>query len=648
MKKILFYSILSLIIFSLQWACKNPLNELTDFKLNINGGALINPITTINFSYDDSSKAIPNNIKVSFTGSGAKYLYDEFGQHLFNISPNGSLKLILDPNANPTKENPVMVRISVTADNCIPFEDYIYIFDRNETKITFLLTKESNAPANYKIQNYTLDFLGKKASDSLILEHTNKDGIKFKFTYPKQGVIFINKQDVYFYEDVIRTSKVPIKRDTIVLDTITVIKNATKFHNNQPIDGTTERILAPVKKSITIGFWDSSYSVPVRRFQTICDTIPVQNVLATVYSNTDNIVFASGFYDENGNYIDKPRKFVGAVQIPRVHFYTNDKKGYIYPVYSGGVKGPKIEIFFNEVANYNLFMSGTGYDKNTGKYFAVESAIPFKDLKFDPSTKQFLFENNLFQTNSFFFYKSIEVGCGFGSINWNTKNTDLLNFDIDYMIQTKHQYIWGSFSPYNPNDGIRMAGFAGEDEATVTVTLDHSVNRCKGNPVLYRKTEKINICNQIGVPFLFNIDYNTNDFLSKYTFVPVNVTTDLICRTGSKVTLPNQVINFRRESCPNISGKLYLDNGKGLYSLLLGETYTMFVFSPENNQELSNKFTLIGEGAQTIAGVITDQNGNVTDTAYQGKLTFDPTKVKYNLHIDLYNKVFKYKIPGCN
>ncbi|MCF8253344.1 MAG: hypothetical protein K9H61_04155 [Bacteroidia bacterium] len=647
MKKIFIPLTILVSIFLFQWSCKNPLNELSDFKLNINGGALINPIANINFAYDDSSTVKPNNIRVSFTGNGAKYIYDEFGQHLFKVAPDGSLKIILGPNANPTKDNPIMVRISVTADDCLPFEDYIYIFDRNEMRITFLLTKEINAPANIKVQNYSANFLGKKASDSLVLEHTNKEGITFKFTYPKQGVIFVNREDIYFYEDEIKTVKVPIKRDTTVLDTVTIVKNATRFHNNQPIDGTAERILAPVKKTLTIGYWDSSYAVPVLRRQTICDTIPVQNVNATVYSNASDIVFASGFYDENGLYVDKPRKFVGAIQVPSVYFYTNDKKGHVYPIYSGAQKGPTIEVSFNEAANYNLFMSGTGYNKETNRYFAVESVVPATDIKLD-ANRQFKFENDLFYTNYFFFFKTIEAGCGFGLINWNTKDIDLLNFDIEYSVQTKHQYLWGRFSPYHPEDGIRIASFNGEDEATIRVTLDHSLNKCEGKPLLYQKTEKINTCSYINTPYIFNVDYNTDDFMSKYTFAPLEVTTDLICKTGSKVTLPDQTINFRREGCPEITGKLYLNGGKGKYSLLPDIEYTMFVYSPENQQELSNTFKLTGKASETILGLIKNSSGTVTDTAYIGKIQYDAGTRKYNLHVDLFNKVFKYKIPGCN
>ncbi|MCE2740727.1 MAG: hypothetical protein LW669_04485, partial [Sphingobacteriales bacterium] len=140
MKNILitFTSLTCILLF--QWSCKNPLNEMQDFKLNINGGALINPIATLNFAFDDSSNSKPNNVNVAFTGSGSKYLYDEFGQHIFKVAQDGSLKLILGPNANPSKENPIMVRVEITADDCIPYEDYLYIFDRNEMKITFLLT----------------------------------------------------------------------------------------------------------------------------------------------------------------------------------------------------------------------------------------------------------------------------------------------------------------------------------------------------------------------------------------------------------------------------------------------------------------------------------------------------------------------------
>ncbi len=647
MKKILFPLTLVVAFFTLQWSCKNPLNELSDFKLNINGGALINPVATLNFAFDDSSAAKPSNIKIAFNGNGAKFLYDELGQHIFKVSPDGSLKIILGPNANPTKENPIMVRIEVTADDCIPYEDYIYIFDRNEKKITFLLTKNTNAPSNIKVQSYSANFLGKKASDSLVLEHTNKEGITFRFTYPKQGIIFINRRDLYFYEDEIRTAKVPIKKDTTVLDTITVVKNATRFHNNQPIDGTAERILAPVNKTITIGFYDSSFAVPVLRYQTICDTIPIQNVNATIYSNSENIVFASGFFDENGLYVDKPRKFSGAVQIPNVHFQTNDKKGNVYPIYKGAMSGPTVEIFFKDGGNYNMFMGGTGYNKETGKYFAVENIVPAKDIKLD-GQNHFKFENDLFYTSILFFFKSIEAGCGFGTIDWNTNDIDLLNFDINYVVQTKHQYLWGYFSPFNPEKGIKIAGFNGEDEATITVTLDHSLNKCERKPILYKKTEKINVCNYVVNPFVFKVDYNTDDFLSKYTFAPLEVTTDLICQTGSKVTLPDQTINFRREGCPDITGKLYLNGGKGKYSLLPNIEYTMFVYSPSNQQELSNKFTLIGNASEKILGLIKDQNGVVKDTAYIGTMKFNAANRKYDLHVDLYNKVFKYKIPGCN
>ncbi|MDZ4667287.1 MAG: hypothetical protein SGJ00_05325 [bacterium] len=647
MKKIFIPFALLIAVFFFQWACKNPLNEMKDFKLNINGGALINPIATINFAYDDSSVAKPSNIKVSFTGNGAKFIYDEYGQSVFKVAPDGSLKLILGPNAYPNKENPIMVRIEVEADDCLPYEDYIYIFDRNETKITFLLTKVQNAPANIKVQNYSADFLGKKASESLILEHTNKDGITFKYTYPKQGVIFINRRDMYFYENETRNVKIPITKDTTVLDTVTVVKNATRFHNNQPIDGTAERILAPVNKTITIGYMDSSYKVPVLRYQTICDTIPIQNVNASIYSNSEDFVIASGFYDENGQYVDKPRKFLDAVQVPNVYFYTPNKQGYVYPIYSGGLNGPEIEISFTAGGNYNLFMSGTRYNKESGKYFAVESVVPAKDIKLN-NQNRFTFENNLFYTNQFFFFKTIETGCGFGSINWNTKDIDLLNFDVSYVISTKHQYTRGYFSPYYPENEIRVAAFNGDDATTIIVELDHSLNQCEGKPLLYKKTEKINACSYVNTPFTFNVDYNTDDFLSKYTFAPLEVSTDLICQTGSKVTLPDQTINFRREGCPTITGKLYLNSGKGKYSLLPNVEYTMFVYSPINQQELSEKFTLSGQATQSIVGEIKNQSGVVIDTAYIGTMKYNASLRKYDLHIDLYNKVFKYKIPGCN
>nr|MBP7511887.1 hypothetical protein [Bacteroidia bacterium] len=86
----------------------------------------------------------------------------------------------------------------------------------------------------------------------------------------------------------------------------------------------------------------------------------------------------------------------------------------------------------------------------------------------------------------------------------------------------------------------------------------------------------------------------------------------------------------------------------GKYSLLPNIEYTMFVYSPENSQELSNKFTLTGKASETILGLIKNQSGVVTDTAYIGKINYDSNNRKYNLHVDLYNKVFKYKIPGCN
>jgi hypothetical protein len=515
-------------------------------------------------------------------------------------------------------------------------------------KITYVLTKESNAPANIKVQKYDANFLGKKASDSVVIEHTNNDGIIFKFTYPKKDLIFINKRDVYFYENVRITSRIPITRDTTVLESSTVIVNATKFYKKQPIDGTPEVILTPVKRTVIVSYRDTSYTVPIERRQTICDTIPIQNIQATVISNTENGLIASGFYDENGVYIDKPRKFTGVVRVPEISFYTKDKKLSVNPVYFGGKKGPKIEISFTEAANYNLFMSGIGYDRVSNRYFAAESIIPSKNLG-KPPFQKFVFENDLFQTYRFFFYKNIEVGCGFGKVSWNTKNIDLLNFDVNYNIQTKQQYIWGSFSPNNPTDGIRIAGFNGEDEATIAVTLDHMFNRCQGKPVLYYKSEKINVCNYISSPHIFSVDYRTDDYLKKIAFVPLFVTTDLICQTGSKVTLPNQEINFRRSLCPQASGRLYLMGGKGTYSLLPSTTYNMYVYSPENGQELSSELTLNEQPSNTIMGFIEDQNGMILDTAYIGKLTYhNKDSSYYYLHVDLFNKVFKYKIPGCN
>jgi hypothetical protein len=685
MKLIRITSYLLLInILVLNQSCKNPMDDLGNIQLGINGGFFANPTSILSFRYSDNDKSIPLNIRISISGVGADHVYDDNGEKKFNVNEAGYCKFLLSQSANPTDNNPYILNIKATADGCLPINTQIYLFSKTEVKnFTLKFIKYANAPSNYKVQQYSAKFYGKKAIDTLVFSHTNNDGITFTFKYPTAGVKFVHRNFINIqhvepaYVSVnTSTTATPHYKDTTYLtafertrDSAVFSDPPTLFFNDyQPLDGTPQTIIqVPYVEMILANHVTTTYtyttvthidSIPERITievkEILPDTVPVQDVTAIIISNIKNEVSLSGFYDGT-TWIDKPRKFIGVVEVPSIEFVSTNGE-YISPIYTYQFGGPVIEAVIG--GNYKLYIDGTGYNCKTGQYFPIQNTTNCTS-----NSGTYVFTNAMFTTNTAFFYTSIEVGCGFANINFNYANSDtdlanLKSFVCDYKIENfttnyTAPVMYGKVSYSDaygaPGTIVRIPAFSG-DIVRVTLTTDHEYNICDGNPPLLIKTQDVLLCDYVNKELKFSCDYNTVNFLKNYVFAKLTVTSRLICRTGSKITMPNTQVFYTRAGCPLFNGTININSGVGNYTIKEGDTYGFYIVSPLNGLRVLADALPFNKNVAPIPvlGSITDTKNGTKKTAYDGFLTYDQLNHSYNLDLNIYNSAVQWNVPGCN
>ncbi|MFY8019666.1 MAG: hypothetical protein ACOVP1_00660, partial [Bacteroidia bacterium] len=150
--------------------CKNPVEELKGFRLNMNG-ILADPLVKLNFATNDSSMPQPKNLIIRITGNDAKYIFDGNGKTEFS-GEIGVVDLLLGPGANPDANKPVVFTVEATADDCAPIRQDVYIFSRTQ-KLNINLTFQSNKKLEPGITYLSKDlsFLGKKANDTISFDY---------------------------------------------------------------------------------------------------------------------------------------------------------------------------------------------------------------------------------------------------------------------------------------------------------------------------------------------------------------------------------------------------------------------------------------------------------------------------------------------
>ena len=193
-------------------SCKFPKEKVENFDVNIDAG-FVNVLMNAKIVTEDS---MPIK-KVSFTISGkdAVYIFDSEGKTNFNAE-GGNLNLILGPNANPSKNNPISFTIQVQMEGYLPLKQDVFVFNKTQKfAINLILERPNAARTNVKYQSVSQTFLGKKPVDTAYFYLTRNDGISFTIKYPTNGLLFIRKTLTKFKNDNILKSYNQLVEDTI-------------------------------------------------------------------------------------------------------------------------------------------------------------------------------------------------------------------------------------------------------------------------------------------------------------------------------------------------------------------------------------------------------------------------------------------------
>lgn len=602
--------------------CTNPFNDISDFKMGIDAGKLLDPAVKVSFGIIGENNSVPENIIVRIEGEGAQSLTDVNGENFFNVGQDGILNLLLQPGITPDNNNPLMIKIIAEAKGCLPVTEEIYLFGRDKNpdiKLNFY--RATNPPPGYKVEEQMALFAGKKAADTLVFQHRDLNGVDFTFKYPVQGAVFVvNRYIQYIVEE--KTVNIEVEEDSIV--------GAAYYYKKQ--------LLSPVVKVKRLK--------PVQRItygnKVIPDTIPVENVKARIWSNTNPYLETSGFKDAEGRDIELPRLFTGVVRVPRIDFISSNGE-YITVMYPGDFnKGRLITAKLTD-PNVSLFLSGTFYsgDKES-EYISGNSVIPNSKLKFN-NDNSITFKDDYVFDKEFFFFKDMLVGCGFVNVVVRP-SFNLIGFDIDYGIT--HGIIqYNRYGVYD--EPIRLPSFTELGDAELYVKVNHYYNQCfLKEPPLFEKTQTLTPCNYVGGSYNYFIDYNPSLFWQKYRslFSQVNVTASVLCRLGNRVTLPEQTIGYEILNDPCTKRYFNISNSKVEVLLVKNKTYVLSFYNKYNNRTIIDTMS-INQTDKDFIGFIDGPTGSFR--AYTGKMLYNPATEEYNLNAVFEQPYFKHFIPGC-
>ncbi len=652
-KNQLLICMLSLLVM-VNFQCKNPIEELKAFKVNLNG-KLADPLVKIKFKTNDALNEEAKNVSVSITGQDAKYIFDGNGYYNFTVQ-NGVIDIILDPNANPTNENPIVFSVEAFAENCVPIRQDVYIFSKtNKFDVTLTFKSNNNLPNNVTFKTENLNFLGKKAIDTVKFDLTRFDGVKFVVKYPTTGLSFIKRTNKKFkIGEKIRLEAETRDTAVLVLDTIKEdIKEiiGVQIYNGQVVNDykITGFKLIPqsntVIKKVFVGYRVLD-TVPIYESRIVIDTVPFSNVKASIYSQSD--FMEEGFFDENGDYIDKPRQFNGVIGIPQVYLYENNNyASSIIPVYSNANGARIIECYLPSKTNYKLFCSGVALSTKGDYYYNVKRSVPLneiKDFKLDTGGfYKFAFNDKLID-GTYFIYQNSEIGCGFVSVNVAFPNLKL-DYGFEAYVSVSGKY--GSYGFYlsSYNYTIRIPVFNGS--YSINTYINHPDNRCARNPALFDNTEQVNLCNFVNsnTPYNYIVPYNGDDYIKTLPpFLPLKLTAKIQCSGGNFVTPPDITLLYKKIGCV----------GTDLYSEITLKDGKINTSAFQKDQTYQIRYDRISESGTKyiILDTISFNSSKPIQTVKDDATEYWVGTMKYlvnSFEIDLVfdNKKLKYNINGC-
>ncbi|MFN9581125.1 MAG: hypothetical protein ACK566_00455 [Bacteroidota bacterium] len=646
--------------------CRNPLDDFSELQLGFDAGVLLNPAINLSFGIMDETGVVPENVTVSIEGDAASLITDANGEYFYNVNQDGSLPLMLKPEANPTEADPILVKIIAEAKDCMPIEEEIYITSRtNNPFVKLSFYRNTNLPAGCKMQQYPAMFRGKKATDTLVFEHQNLSGVNFTFRYPVKGAKFVVRNTINVIQSIREQTVTDDSWDTTWKELVEYeedsIVGSDYFYEGQPIGGKNikvKRIREEIKGKRRLPVVVKTLVDTLYTQKVIPDTIPVENVTASIYSNTRIELETSGFYDEQCNYINKPRLFNGVIRVPDVRFTTAAGQS-VEVFYPEGIKGGRIiemDITDKSLSLYQAGMTSI-YNKNLNEfeYAYVPIIIPYSKLPFENG--KLIFRDNYMFNSYFFLFKDYTLGCGFSKIVINPEY-DLETFwaywQVDHGIlsywtlyPTWYTSTYGTWKGYDvPQVSMKLPAFNEFGKAKVKFVVDHEYNRCLGKPILYQKVDEYDPC--AVSEYVYSVNYDPGVFWAQYInyFCKVFVDAKITCKSGSLIELPKQRVYYYKIGCdPNVKTETELDKGKTQLRLINQSSYIISVINPYNGGSIKDTLVL-NEKDQFLEGFLTNKAGVPQFRAFSGNLKYDKVMRTYSLDL-VFENYFKFTIPGC-
>ncbi|MFY8022420.1 MAG: hypothetical protein ACOVP1_14535, partial [Bacteroidia bacterium] len=397
------------------------------------------------------------------------------------------------------------------------------------------------------------------------------------------------------------------------------------------------------KRSVVVGYKIRD-TVPVYETRTILDTVPMSDVQASIYSYST--FMEHGFYDENNEYIDKPRLFSGVVGFPSVQLYDKVTRESLTTMYTGNNAGRIIECYLPGNQDYKIYASGVANSLNGDYYYSVKRIVklnPNNNFVLQPDGKyKFSFKDN-FIDGSFFVFKTSLVGCGYADVQVKCPNVDFTyGFDLNVGVSSKY-YSVGTSMPAGTINMLRYPSFTGVN-SYVSCTIDHPENRCRGNAPLYRGQQEVNLCNYVNATYTAEFTYNTQAFISTLpTFVDVNLSAIIQCSGGNYVLPPDITLKYRKLSC---------DNGEYNEVTLVDGKISSRAFQKDQVYQIRyDRISSLGNLLRIYDTIVFDSKKpeqiirDESTSYWEGKMKYANNRFTIDFVFD--NRKLKYDIRGC-
>ena len=627
------FTIIGLFIYS---ACKNPISEISNFKLGING-ELGKSVHQVKIMSSDSTYALDiANTVVYLSGKDAHMIYDKNGERSFPINADGTVDMVLSPQANPTDANPLVFKFNVSSPDHLPSNQELFFFTKEKSHIGIVMDNILKPSTDLEIYTSNIQFnYQKKAGPTTFSQSFTKGNIIVKYIYPV-GTVFVKESTYknFFKNWECKDVDIPATWEEWIYE------------------GQTYRY---PKTYVTVNKCANVYTDKVT-----LDEIKPANLKATIFFR-DGEDYRTQFYDENGILQNKPIIFDGKINVDISFSLPAGACGasggcVVYPKLP---PGKKVQIEYtiknSSATNYLLYRSGRVFDTTNQSWVTISNVFSNKlSFKNQGSDIVILAENDASFGETFLFTKLID-GCGFTPINislnagipinsgyrgWfkltltkpgKTTPWNQYNYDLDFN------------NGFNQNYKITVPAFKSFNYKA-TFQLLHYEQQSQNQNALVTKVITLDPCSS---PSGINLNISEGkDYYPDQVWLDVEGTVfcDLTKRESSAPKLyPSLTIQYTRDikKNSNYSGYVVLNNGKV-------STHVFRKFGKYEMGAYNNNGDYV-KGAMLLnfdpgAGV---QNITQKDGYFVGSLTYDAITKRFKLILDFDNQKIKFKYEGC-